>query len=263
MASSTEANGVRLSAPEPTDSKALKKHLSKGTPISSHFEFPSLPARCGSETLYPRSLSETPCLPNATSQRSKDDAYPVLELKGKQTMSSQDANMVGQAASSTFDPRRLLDPKSFNSPQRQRDSKSASTESDPRQPPFSHRQLDGNPPEGNETLSDISTNTLLKRDREEDDEGQGMGNLIEKVHNVSQREDRPQKKSKIGKDDFDVEESHKAGFVGGGKGGDIGDYMKEKKKQGMAESSPVNAVVDLTGGTYHPPKKAFATTDVE
>lgn len=157
-------------------------------------------------------------------------------------MSSQNATVVGQAASSTFDPRRLLDPKGFNNDQRQRESKSASTESILGHPTSSNLQLNG-------ISSEINSNGLRKRDHE-DYEGQGMGSLIEKVHNVSQREEHPQKKPKVENGEFDAEEDKKASFVGGGKGGEIGDYLKEKKKQGIAESGSVNAVVDLTGGTY-------------
>lgn len=189
------------------------------------------------------------------SQRSKDDAYHILEYKGKKTMSAQSAIPVGQAASNTFDPRRLLDPKGFSNDQRLRDTKSASTESISRQPTPSNRQLNSKSSEGNGEHPGLKVGVLHKRDHE-DYEGRGMGSLIESLHNVSQREERPQKRSKAEKEQFDVEEDKKIKFVGGGKGGEIGDYLKEKKKQGIAESGPANAVVDLTGGTYHLLKKS-------
>lgn len=77
-----------------------------------------------------------------------------------------------------------------------------------------------------------------------------MGGLIERMHNVSKREDRPQKKQKrehIGEDADD--EQRKAVFAGGGKGGEIGEYMKQKRREGQQEAGPTNAVVDLTAGT--------------
>ena len=151
-------------------------------------------------------------------------------------------------ASSTFDPRRLLDPKGFSNDQRQRDSQSTSIETSSGQPGPSTRQLNSKSSESNGETPETKANHLLKRDHD-DYEGRGMGSLIENLHNVSQREERPQKKSKIEKDHFGVEEDKKVSFVGGGKGGEIGDYLKEKKKQGIIQSGPANAVVDLTGGT--------------
>ena len=256
MASFTGANGTRLSAPTLTDPKALKKHLDNGTPISPHFQISSLPARRGSEPPYSEFAFETPFLPDIALQRSKDDAYPILENKGKKTMSAQNTTTAGQAASSTFDPRRLLDPKGFSNEQRQRDSQGASTESASGQPSPSRGQLNSKTTESDEGPTEIKVDCLNKRDRK-DYEGQGMGSLIESLHNVTQREGRPQKKSKVDKDQFGVEDDNKVDFIGGGKGGEFGDYLKEKKKQGIAESGSANAVVDLTGGMYHLSKHSF------
>ena len=255
MPSLTAANGTPISAAMLTDPKALKKHLANGTPTLFHFEPSFLPARGSSEPPQSESCFEATIVPDTAPQRSKDDAYFVLEYKGNKAMGSQNAAAAGQIASSTFDPRRLLDPKGFNNYQRQRDSQSASTQSTLGQSSPSNPQPNGKPSETNgntiETNSNpskINGNGLRKRDHE-DYENQGMGSLIEKVHNVSQREERLQKKPKVEKSEFDVEEDRKACYVGGGKGGEIGDYLKERKKQGIAESGPVNAVVDLTGGT--------------
>ena len=256
MASFTGANGTRLSAATLTDPKALKKHLDNGTPVSSHFETSSLPSRRGSEPPYSESAFEIPFLPDIALQRSKDDAYPILENKGKKTMSVKNTTTAGQATSSTFDPRRLLDPKGFNNDQRQRDSQAASTEPSSGQPIPSSGQLNSKTTESDEGPTEIKVDCLNKRDRK-DYEGQGMGSLIESLHNVSQREGRPQKKSKVEKDQFGVENDNKVDFVGGGKGGEFGDYLKEKKKQGIAESGSANAVVDLTGGMYHLSKHSF------
>lgn len=85
-----------------------------------------------------------------------------------------------------------------------------------------------------------------KRDRD-DYEGQGMGSLLEKAYKVSPREERLQKKRKI-ENAEDFEDEKKAEYGGGGKGGDLGDYMKQKKKEGIEQSGPSSSVVDLTGG---------------
>ena len=262
MASFTGTNGTRLSAPTLTDPKALKKHMENGTPVSSHFQFSPLPARCSSEPLCSESASEIPFLPDIALQRSKDDAYPILENKGKKTMSLQSATTAGQAASSTFDPRRLLDPKGFSNNQNQRNSQGASTESGSGQEIPSSDQLNSKTTKNGKSPSEIKVDCFNKRDRK-DYEGQGMGSLIESLHNVTQREGRPQKKSKVEKDQLDVEDDNKVDFVGGGKGGEFGDYLKEKKKEGIAESGSANAVVDLTGGMYNLPKYSFPFLDTE
>lgn len=80
----------------------------------------------------------------------------------------------------------------------------------------------------------------------EEEKGQGMGTLIERLHNVSQRGEPPQKRLKphhIGI------ENRNATSVGGGKGGEIGEYMKQKRDEGQITSGPA-PVVDLTESNY-------------
>lgn len=85
-----------------------------------------------------------------------------------------------------------------------------------------------------------------KHNREKD-QGQGLGSLIERVHNVSQREERPRKKQRTEGDEHESEEQKKTIFGSGGKGGEIGEYLKMKRKEGQDIAGP-KAVVDLTGG---------------
>ena len=87
----------------------------------------------------------------------------------------------------------------------------------------------------------------LKRDNDDPMDGQGMSRFIERVHNVSQREERPTKKQK--RDTFDDDDQEKKAIHGGGgKGGEIREYMRQKKKEGLAESGTMSTIVDLTGG---------------
>ena len=249
MASFTGVNGTQLPAAMLTDPKALKKHLTNGTLISSHLQPSLLPARRSSTPSYSQLALELPSTPDIALQSSKDDAYLILENKGRKLVNSQKMTNTGQAALTTFNPRHLLDPKGFNTDERQRDHKSDPIDSKPL-PVSSNRQLDSGTSSDNKDALEINVNSLHKRDRE-DYKGQGMGSLIERVYNVSQREERPQKKPKVENDEFNVEEAKNVISIGGGKGGEFGDYLKDKKKQGIAESGPINAVVDLTGGTYH------------
>lgn len=220
MPLSAAADSMPISAAMLTDPKALKKHLANGTSQNSCSQSDSLlaPARHSSEPPFP--FAE-PFSFDPASVSSKDDAYHVFDGKG---LGKNTTNAIGisQASLSHLDPRQLLDPKGYN--------------------PAHPRKDSDNPTESN------AENGLQKRSLE-DSEGQGMGNLIERIHNVTQREDRPRKRQKseeIGGKDKDQE---KTAFAGGGKGGEIGEYMKQKRKEGQS-SLGSKSVVDLTGGMY-------------
>lgn len=239
MASSAAATDSPVSAAMLMDPKAMKRYLmTNGSSISSHLDMSPSAIRLNSEP-PPSALflndSIAPYLPSA--KISKDDAYKVFESKGKKVLNTQ---QVGQTSSNQFEARRLLDPIGSQDPLL------TSNDSNISRPPSpvrtSQYHLNGGPLEAN-------GNRFHKRDYE-DFEGQGMTSLIERVHNVSQRGDRPQKKLKF--DTFQEEEKDsKAIHGGGGKGGEIAAYLKQKKKEGIAESGPVSNVVDLTGGTYN------------
>ena len=76
-----------------------------------------------------------------------------------------------------------------------------------------------------------------------------MAGLIEKIHGVSEREQRPVKRQKREHSNDDDDEGRaKTSFAGGGRGGVIGEYMKQKKEEGKAEAAKSGSVVDLTAG---------------
>lgn len=94
-------------------------------------------------------------------------------------------------------------------------------------------------------MTESDSNALPSKFALEEERGQGMGTLIERLHNVSQRGEPPQKRLKphqIGT------ENRTTAFVGGGKGGEIGEYMKKRRDEGQITSRP--AVVDLTESNY-------------
>lgn len=82
----------------------------------------------------------------------------------------------------------------------------------------------------------------------EDQEGQGVGGFIERMHGITHREERPRKrrKTKIRPDEDD--EEGKPTFHGGGRGTEIGDYLREKSKESQANVVSDGAVIDLTAG---------------
>lgn len=74
-----------------------------------------------------------------------------------------------------------------------------------------------------------------------------MGQMLERMHNVASRDMLPQKRRKI-YDERAQSEARKAEFHGGGRGGVIGEYMREKKEEGQKENLPVRSAVDISAG---------------
>jgi hypothetical protein len=77
----------------------------------------------------------------------------------------------------------------------------------------------------------------------------GISSLIEQVHNVSTRTERPSKRRRI-EHTNDAIDATKPAFSGGGKGGEIGEYMRQKRKQGQEENKTGSSFVDLTVGKF-------------
>ena len=227
MASSAGVNGQPFSAAMLMDPKSMKKHLANGTSSSSHLLSTPAKPRQSSEPLPLTTSAGIVSTSNPPVRVSKDDAYEI-ENKGKKAVSQQQN---GHNSSSYIDARRLLDPASFNQT---------------RVPNMQTSSVPAADKGGSETNN--NNNSSAKRDLDAY-EGQGMGSLIERVHNVSQREERPQKKQKSA--DFADDPDKEAFHGGGGKGGEIGEYMKQKKKEGIAEAGSCSSVVDLTGGMYN------------
>lgn len=73
-----------------------------------------------------------------------------------------------------------------------------------------------------------------------------MGHMLERMHHVTDRDMMPQKRQKL-RDDRQ-EDARKAEFNGGGKGGVIGEYMREKRDEGRKENVAKGTVVDISAG---------------
>ncbi|KAF2837186.1 hypothetical protein M501DRAFT_938002 [Patellaria atrata CBS 101060] len=74
----------------------------------------------------------------------------------------------------------------------------------------------------------------------------GMGSMIERMHNVSTREEQPKKKLKANIDESD-NRFIKSTFEGHAQNGIIGEHLKELREQGRKENGKSH-VVDLTAG---------------
>ena len=239
-------NGLSLSAATLMDPKAMKKQLANGMALSFHSQSPDPPSHHSSDapstqTLLPDDISQ------AVFCMSPQDADLESAHEGKK-MAKAPASM--QAPSDFFDSRRLLDPKGFDKTSRMNGEAKTPTDV----PPTPPTEFPAFPAPNQYTNGEAHPKfDFATTERDQDSyEGQGMGSLIEKAYNVGHREERPQKKRKIEKTEEFEEDSDRLNFSGSrGKGGDLGEYIKQKKQEGIKESGTVpNAVVDLTQGCY-------------
>jgi hypothetical protein len=75
----------------------------------------------------------------------------------------------------------------------------------------------------------------------------GMGHMLERMHNVASRDMLPQKRRKL-HDEYAQSDQKKAEFNGAGRGGVIGEYMREKREEGQKENIPTRTAVDISTG---------------
>ena len=219
MANRMGSDHSALAAAMLMDPKAMKKQMANGISFSPCVE-PSPSRSRNSEPPASSTPRSCPVAFDTPVQSAKDDAYTMFERKGRKATG---VPQPGPKSPGQSEARQLLDPIGFDKTK------------------FERMGPGGPLTDYGESLD---LDSRLKRNHHEY-EGQGMGNLIERVHNVSQREDRPQKKQKT--DAMEDNSDKKAFHGGGGKGGEIGEYMKQKRKEGVAESG-VNCIVDLTEG---------------
>lgn len=226
LPSPTSANMMPISGATLTDPKGLENHLANGiSPKNFHYDSSKLPPRQSSEPPPARLFNYS-----STPTSSMDDAYHVFHRKGHSKSLANYPNPI-QPRALSFDPRQLLDPKRFNSASIKNGTDA--TASEVMSPPARAESESINGP----------------LDQFPDNRERGMGTLIEQVYNINPREDRPRKKQKT--DNEDESEKKQVTFTGGGSAGEIGEYMKQKRKEGQELSGPTNTVVDLTGGIIY------------
>jgi len=141
-----------------------------------------------------------------------------------------------------FSPQALLNPKA--------EAKRARDPHRGDEPANSYNSMTAN--NGASPLASVNGGAKPAEDTEQQD--QGMASRIEKLHNVTKREDRPQKRQKKehdrGTDDEGDEDlvdvKGKSQFSGSKSSGDLGQYIKKKREEG-ANGQP-HDTVDLTNG---------------
>lgn len=72
----------------------------------------------------------------------------------------------------------------------------------------------------------------------------GMGNMLERMHNVADRTMVPQKRRKVYDDSS--EQRRKPEFNGGSGSGVLGNYMREQREQGQQEAASRTTLVDIS-----------------
>ncbi|KAL8696301.1 MAG: hypothetical protein Q9201_007730 [Fulgogasparrea decipioides] len=228
MPLSTSANGFPVSASVLLDPKNVRKQADNGTSETFHSTYSGSKPRHNSEPLDTDAILQKIRLHESCS---KDDAHVHFQGRGKRLSNSYaQRNDYPSAHPPTFNARQLLDPKGFQqTPEQINNDKPA--------------------PKAN------SMNSIQPIDQRQPDEARhfdenpgtsrGLGAMIEQVHGVSNREERPQKRQKV---DHECADSDKATFSGGSKGGELGGYLKQKRKEGQDDAQAAASVVDLTGG---------------
>ena len=239
----TSPNGFSnypVSAAALMDPRIMKQQMANGTP-SSLFEPSNSYLHSGSEPLpiikYPLTAPSDSDINCAVLSSSKDDAYTVFKGKGKMSQNQSTMHLPNGVSSA----RQLLDPKNHN--------KEGSYKGDLKTPPNAtasplssfHKPINDGSPESS------SDSKSVQGQKHGGSEEQGIGNLIERLHGISEREERPFKKRKVERDS-DFEGEKKATFRAKRQGGELGEYVKQKKKEGLADPEAVRNVVDLTEG---------------
>ncbi|KAI9816170.1 MAG: hypothetical protein M1827_001771 [Pycnora praestabilis] len=228
------------------DPKASRRSA-HGIP-SLHISSPINPSSDSPKALSePRVLSSSSRISSSSSSHYLttvgDAAHSNFNSKGPvQSRKKKASNINGdvpRASIPRFDPRALLSPKDFNKRPRSEDKNEEVALPD--QQHSAHALL--NP--RNASQIPPPTNGVGNGEGQDVD-NHGMGSYIERMHNVSKREDRLLKKQKLDQSSEDWEEDRKkAAFSGGGKNGVIGQYMREEKEKGRKEAGSVSDDDDL------------------
>lgn len=190
------------------------------------------------------SVSDSSTTNNMSSPLSQDsnDAHFCLEDEGR-TKPAPAKKATTPLATPQYDPKQLLNPKSFDGKR----CKEGENDSTPRTQETAEEPVSSN---ANPQFMFDSPGSASSQHYDDQDKGGGTTNLIERMHNITRREERPAKKQKTVHQDKEEPEAAKVTFAGGGKGGEIGEYMKSKRKEGQEEAGAASTVIDLTAGEF-------------
>ncbi|KAL8832956.1 MAG: hypothetical protein Q9170_004616 [Blastenia crenularia] len=218
---SNASNGVLVSPSMLLEPRSMKKQAANGNTKTFLSKPSGFMPRQSSE---PLDLAFSLAAPDLDHNLPKDDAHFTIKGRGKRLPFSHSSQVSTPAPSA----RQLLDPKGFQ-----------------QSPKPSSRAMSDFATTGDKMSIARSPPEDLAENSEGSIEHPGLSSMIERMHGVSKRNERPQKRQKT-----EHEDDAKAIFASGGRGGEIGEYLKAKRKEGQdeAETAATNSVVDLTGG---------------
>ena len=221
------------------DPRAMKRQMTNGNALAFLNQSHDPPQRYGSEPLQYLPAESSDLHSEFPSLFPRDDTYIATMNKGRKASSGRDPP---HAPKTTFDPRALLDPKGAKQKMEKKEDVKANNHTTSANSQF-HPVSASN--------GDVAP---LTRKRDTDDEANfGQGSLIEKRFNVTDREARPVKRQRVEKEDeFPEEDTKPKRHANMGGGGELGEYVKKKREEGLKESGPLPTstpvTVDLTTG---------------
>ncbi|TVY42913.1 putative SWI/SNF-related matrix-associated actin-dependent regulator of chromatin subfamily A member 3-like [Lachnellula occidentalis] len=171
--------------------------------------------------------------PNPTPQPRSSPSLTALPSRNSQVYSNVPRtanNTPAFASSSQWAPADLLNPRGYNQPPpRQRPENVTYNNSAP-QLAFQFDSPGGTPP------------PYHPSQQYNGDMGMGIGNMLERMHNVTDRATVPQKRRKV----YEEPEDRRKAEFSGSRSGVLGSYMKEKKEQGQREATTKGTLVDIS-----------------
>ena len=208
----------------------------------------------------PLSLTSPSHLPHASSEPHADIRSAGPAFEAKQSPSEDDAHLseargpkppsipatIAQDPTLTFSysPQQLLNPKGFDA------KKAPDTSSNLVKSTFNTDPA--NPPADVSFTFDTGVNESTDdEDQDAEPPQNGLRSMIERTHNVSEREVRPSKRIKVEHDPEDGDApGSKSKFTGGAKGSELGQYVRNGRKEGAQATGPpsTSSIVDLTTG---------------
>lgn len=194
-------------------------------------------------------LKFQPSLPYSTST-SGHEAYIKTIDKGPSTSNKRPmANETSAFTAQRWNPASLLNPRGFHSEQ-QMVANGFTNNAPPQQLAFQFDSPASSAQQPSHTHSHSHSNSQFDPNKSNGlsgyADGGGMGHMLERMHNVADRGMLPQKRRKV--TDKDPTDGRKVKFHGGGRGGVIGEYIREKREEGQQENVANRAAVDLSSG---------------
>ena len=214
----------------------------RGLPPLSFSKPSSQPSRQCSEPLA--TTRKDSSASDADDPFSKDDSHHLKVHKHNAPSIPATTSRHDSARALEFSPLQLLNPKGHVAGKNSAALPIPSDSMVKKEPNISHASLAY-------TFDSAATESSNDEDQDAEPIQTGLGSMIERTHNVSERDFRPAKRIKVEHEPKDRDDSKaKSKFTGGAKGSELGEYVRNGRKEGAGTEGPPAAaqVVDLTEG---------------